>query len=99
MIDLPPDQLEEVRRIVRQHLPGAEVFAFGSRAKGRAKKFSDLDLLVRASKPLPWLKLAEVRESFEESELPITVDVIDWAGCSETFRQSVSADLVSVFEN
>ena len=49
MIDLPPDQLEQVREIVRRHLRQGEVFAFGSRVSGNAKKFSDLDLMIKAN--------------------------------------------------
>ena len=38
MIDLSADQLAQVRDIVRQHVHGGEVFAFGSRVSGRAKR-------------------------------------------------------------
>ena len=49
MIDLPADQLARVRDIVRQHVHGGAVFAFGSRVSGRAKKFSDLDLMIKTN--------------------------------------------------
>ena len=48
MIDLPLNQLEQVREIVKRHLHHGEVFAFGSRVNGRAKKFSDLDDISHA---------------------------------------------------
>ena len=93
MIDLPEDQLEVVRAIVAQHLSSAPVFAFGSRVTGKAVKFSDLDLMVKADARLPWLKLADLRESFEASTLPITVDVVDWATCSDGFKKLVGPQL------
>lgn len=93
MIDLPADQLALVRAIVAQHLHDTPVFAFGSRAMGLAKKFSDLDLMVKAETSLPWLKLADLRESFEASTLPITVDVVDWATCSPDFKKLVAPQL------
>ena len=89
MIDLPRDQLDIVKAIIVEHLSYTEVFAFGSRVTGKAKKFSDLDLMIRSDTKLGWQKLAELRESFESSILPITVDVIDWANCSETFQKLV----------
>ena len=38
--------------------------------------------------------MADLRESFEESDLPITVDVVDWNDCSDDFRRVVAAELV-----
>lgn len=96
MIDLTADQLERVRDIVRQHVHGGEVYAFGSRVSGRAKKFSDLDLMIKATGGLPWRTLADLRESFEASDLPITVDVVDWNACTEQFRSLVGAQLVRI---
>ena len=93
MIDLPGDQLATVRAIVALHLTSALVFAFGSRVTGKAGKFSDLDLMIKADTRLPWLKLADLRESFEASTLPITVDVVDWATCSAGFKELVGPQL------
>ena len=96
MIDLRADQLAQVRDIVRQHVHGSEVFVFGSRVSGRVKKFSDLDLMIKAAGSLPWRTLADLRESFEASDLPITVDVVDWNSCSAQFRSLVGAQLVRI---
>ena len=96
MIDLSADQLARVRDIVRQHVRDGAVFAFGSRVSGRAKKFSDLDLMIKATGGLPWRTLADLRESFEASDLPITVDVVDWDACTEQFRGLVGAQLVRI---
>lgn len=96
MIDLPEEQLEQVRKIVRLHLREGEVFAFGSRVSGKAKKFSDLDLMIKASGSVSWKTLAQLRESFEASDLPITVDVVDWGSCSDQFRRIVAPELVRV---
>lgn len=40
--------------------------------------------------------LADLRESFEASDLPITVDVVDWNACSPRFRALVGAQLVRI---
>ena len=93
MIDLPPDQLDQIRAIVRQHVHGGEVFAFGSRVNGRAGKFSDLDLMIKVDGTVPWRTLADLREAFEVSDLPILVDVVDWSTCSEQFRSQVGEAL------
>ena len=86
MLDLTPQHLTEVRRILLLHVPGRTVRAFGSRVQGNAKPFSDLDLVVMGNTPLDFRQLAALKDAFTESNLPFRVDVIDWASTSETFR-------------
>lgn len=52
------------------------VKVFGSRATGTARPCSDLDLVVFP--PAPASELDSLREAFEESDLPIAVDVLAW---------------------
>lgn len=89
MIDLSPQHLETVRGILMRNAPGVPVYAFGSRATRRARKFSDLDLALTPEQSLDWRVLAHLREAFEESDLPITVDVIDWTQVSPEFKKHV----------
>lgn len=75
-VALGVEHLRIVRDIVAVHLPGAWVCIFGSRATGRARPFSDLDLLVREPDALSWSQRADLRDAFEASELPFRVDVV-----------------------
>jgi hypothetical protein len=50
-----------------------------------------LDLVLLGPARLPLARLAAVREAFAESDLPIRVDVIDWHGISENFRNIIAA--------
>lgn len=92
MLDLRPEWLETVRRLLALHLPDAEVWAYGSRLNGAAHEGSDLDLVVRNPADLnkPFQKLAGLREALAESDLPILVDVLDWARIPESFRREIS---------
>ena len=89
MIDLSPAHLEIVRAVLLRSVPGVPVYAFGSRATRRARKFSDLDLALVPEQALDWRVLAHLREAFEESDLPITVDVIDWTQAGPEFKKQV----------
>lgn len=89
MIDLASQHLATVRGILMRCVPGIPVYAFGSRVNGRSRKFSDLDLALAPEHSLDWRVLARLREAFEESNLPITVDVIDWSQVSPEFKQHV----------
>ena len=89
MIDITPTQLETVKRILAELVPGYEVRAFGSRVTPAAKDYSDLDLAVVGASPLDSDTLRLLQEAFEESDLPIRVDVLDWSAISESFRKVI----------
>ena len=95
-IDLNPNHLDIVERILAEHVPGCEVRAFGSRAAWTARDYSDVDLAVVGDGPLHWRTLSRLREAFEASRLPMRVDVLDWHAISEGFRESIKADCVVV---
>ena len=86
MIDLPPLYLEIIKRILKEYVPGCDVRVFGSRVNGTAKKHSDLDLAVVDKEKIPTRKMNALREAFEDSDLPIRVDVLDWHAVSADFR-------------
>ncbi len=86
MIDVAPKHLEMVLALLSNYLPGCEVRVFGSRFSGAAKPYSDLDLAVVGQNRLDGRVLAELKEAFQESELPFRVDLLDWNAISDEFR-------------
>lgn len=96
MIDLSPHYLETVKRILRDHVPDREVKAFGSRATWTAMDYSDLDLLVLGDSELDSATLSRLNEAFEESDLPMCVDVVDWHGISPEFRKLIEPSCVGL---
>ncbi len=92
MIDLNPKHFETVQHILAKHVPGCEVRAFGSRVKWTAKDYSDLDLAVVGSKPLTLRQTSQLAEAFEESNLPMRVDVLDWHTISEEFKKIITEE-------
>ncbi len=89
-IDIKPEHWGIVQDILQRHVPDCTVWAFGSRAKRRAKPYSDLDLAVIGDRPLPMDVMIDLKDAFSESDLPWKVDVLDWATTSEQFRQIVN---------
>lgn len=89
-VALTPEQSREVRAILRAWAPGREVWAFGSRATGASKRYSDLDLAILGDEPLPAAARAGLVNAFEESDLPFRVDVVEWAALGEAFRAVVA---------
>ena len=89
MIDLPPQHLATIRRILAEQVPECEVRAFGSRVDAKAKPYSDLDLALVGPARLDLGRLGRLREALQESNVPIRVDLLDWDTISESFRRIV----------
>ena len=88
-IDLKLQDWKEVKRILKTHVSTREVWAFGSRVEGTAKEYSDLDLVVITKKMLSLSVLADLKDAFNNSDLTIKVDLLDWASLSDSFRNII----------
>lgn len=96
MLDLHPDHRAEVRRILAEQVPGAKAWAFGSRVKGTARRFSDLDLAIDAGAELDLATLAGLRHAFQESDLPIIVDLLDLRAVRPAIKRRVRMEQVAI---
>ena len=82
-----------VLSILDTKLPrNAKVWVFGSRATGRARSYSDLDLAIDAGRRLNLDDLAGLTEALSDSDLPHRVDIVDWHGIDDRWRQTIAAD-------
>ena len=83
--------LREVRRIVQAGLGGhrARVYLFGSWARGRPTRASDIDVAVLPLEPLPQGLLSEIRESLEDSLILYPVDLVDLSAAGPEFRDRI----------
>lgn len=90
MIDIEEKHLDEIKQILKDIAPDCEVRAFGSRVEGKAEKFSDLDIVLVSSRKLDWREIERLKDAFAASNLPITIDVLDYSAISEEFRQIIN---------
>jgi predicted nucleotidyltransferase len=88
-LDVRADHLQIIKAILDHHIPEYEVFAFGSRATGKARNTSDLDLCIRGENPLGLGKLSDLKDAFSESNIPYKVDVVEWVKLPESFQKSI----------
>lgn len=98
VLHLPDKYAQEVHRLLKLHIPRAEVWAYGSRVQGDFYEASDLDLVARfppSDKP-ELFRLSEVTEAFQESNLPILVQIVDWDRIPQAFRDEISAGYVVI---
>jgi len=97
-LQLSPRYLAVLRELLQRHLPAVEVRAYGSRVTGKGHEASDLDLVVRNPHDLEreTAGLPALRAALSESNLPLLVDIVDWARIPESFRQEIEAAYVVV---
>ncbi len=95
-IDIKPEELQAVRKILEKHVPEFDVCAFGSRVQWKASRTSDLDPVVMTDKPLSLLQLIDLKEDFSNSDLSFKVDLVDWGATSEDFKKVIEKQAVLI---
>ena len=89
IIDAQPKHIQMLSEILAKHLPDREAWAYGSRVNGRARKYSDLDLVIMGDEPLDEVTRFLLKEDLSESWLPFIVHVKDWHLIPPDFRDEI----------
>lgn len=92
MIDLTPEHLAKVKRVLAEHAPGYELWAFGSRVNGRAQKNSDLDIAIVKPAKIDWRLIERLKDAFAASDLPFMVDVVDYNSLEEWLIKAIEKE-------
>ena len=92
-IDITAKQRKTVLALLERHLPNTAAWVYGSRAKWTSRPQSDLDMVVFAT-PVQASRVSDLREAFEESNLPFRVDLFVWDAVPEQFRKRIEAEHV-----
>ena len=90
-IDITPGQRKSILGLLKRYLPETTVWAYGSRVKWTSTPRSDLDMVV-FSGPEQKLAVSNLKEAFEESDLPFRVDLFSWDEVPEQFRKNIEAE-------
>lgn len=96
-IDLSAAQHEAISELLKCYLPDTEVWAYGSRVNFTAKPHSDLDL-VAFSSTAQSLKVADLKEAFEESDIPFRIDLFVWDELPEEFHKNIQSEHILLQE-
>ena len=90
--------IKEIKKTVFRHLDPTKVkaFVFGSRASGKNRKYSDVDLGIMAKTAIPTIVKFDLEEEFENSNLPYRVDVVDFSKVSDNFKKVALNNVVNL---
>ena len=98
MVDIEEQHLKIVKEVLADLLPdNTKVWIFGSRVTGKAKKFSDLDIALDlgSNKKICLALFADLKEAFDKSDLPWTVDIVDMNSISDEFKSIIDSQKIA----
>lgn len=97
-MDMSDKYLQEIKTIVsnRLNMPKTQVFIFGSRANKNAREFSDVDIGFISTEKIPLFTISLLREDFENSNIPFSVDLVDFTKVSEDFKNQAFKNTISL---
>ena len=80
-----------LENLFQKHLPGVEVWAYGSRVNGESHDGSDLDLVLRGPglKKISASQSLDIRTALTESNIPFLVEARDWTKLPKSFHEEI----------
>lgn len=87
-INIDHKDLDTIKALLRQYLPGTLVWAYGSRVNQAGHDFSDLDIVV-FSKPAQQEDVFDLKMAIEDALLPFRVDLHCWDDLPVSFRNNI----------
>ena len=97
-LNLSPDDLLQIKTILKKIVPTTTIWAYGSRVNGTNHESSDLDLVLldpeQPERPCP--SILELKRALQNSHIPILIDIMDWAVLSENFQAEIKKNYVII---
>ena len=95
-LDLGAREYQELARILGKYRWVGRFYAFGSRIRGRARPFSDLDVLIRSPAAIAIRTLGAIERDLSESRLPFRVDVVDAGRAAASFLAAIAGEAIEI---
>ena len=94
VLRIDPRDRQEIERILAPVLTHcrAKLRLFGSRARGDARRTSDIDLACNAERPISPAELSVAREALEESRIPFRIDLVDYGSAQPLLREAIDRE-------
>ena len=92
MVAIEKKHLEILKRILKKY--PYTFYIYGSRATGKNRKYSDLDLCYREE--IPTKIILDIKEDLDESDIPFRIDLVYWNDMPKDFQKLIEKDLKSL---
>lgn len=87
-----------IKNTIYEYLPKDkfEAFIFGSWTNGRSRKYSDIDIGIEGKSAIDFETLAKIKDKFEESDLPYSIDIVDFSYVSDEFKKISKQNIIPI---
>jgi len=96
-LDFPAKYLNTLKKIIREQMPDAEIWAFGSRINKKNHENSDLDLIIHQNN-IDSDAFIQFKESIIDSNIPILIDVLDWSSIPDSFKDNIQKNHIVIYQ-
>ena len=95
MFGLEERHLNFIKETLKKYVPSpdAKFYIFGSRARGKYREYSDVDIAIDSPDLTSEIK-SKLEIEFENSTFPYEVDIVDLNTIKENFKTLIQDDLV-----
>ncbi|MBM3893912.1 nucleotidyltransferase domain-containing protein [Candidatus Dependentiae bacterium] len=90
---IEPEERAKIIRLIKAVIPSAEIYLYGSRARGTYRHGSDVDIAL-GGKGITRYNAGEVRTVLEGSRLPYIFDVVALDAIGEEFNNIIKNEMV-----
>ena len=97
MFGLEERHLNFIKETLKKYITNsdAKFYIFGSRARGKFREYSDVDIAIDCPDLTSTTK-SRLELEFENSTFPYEVDIVDLNNITETFKNIIKSDLVEL---
>lgn len=87
-----------ILKIISQYLDinNTQIFVFGSRATGKNRPFSDIDIGIISSRSLDANTQLNIQDELDESDIPYRVDVVDFSKVDNKFKEIALQNIIKL---
>jgi predicted nucleotidyltransferase len=81
--------------LISVFLPNTKIYLFGSRATGKHRESSDVDIaLVDNKQKIHRHTISQIKDAIEAIDMPYGIDVVDLNSVSKILREQIKRDMV-----
>lgn len=101
LFGLKSSEIHEMKKLFQDFfgdLNDAKIYLFGSRATGKQKEFSDIDIAVSSKSKDLSRRIALFNEGWEKSKLPYKVDISSWKDIYKPYLPQIKKEKILLWK-
>ena len=88
------DYKRKIIGLISVFLPDTKIYIFGSRATGKHRESSDVDIALDNKQKIHRHTISQIKDAIKAIDMPYGIDVVDLNSVSEVLKEQIERDLV-----